>query len=199
MQIKDNITGSPISTNTVELIKSGTNSNHNFIRCTDTGSAELFSVDTAGNVSIPVTSSYGNADKAWSVTLTVAGTADLANNECTITQITPYYGSSGNPGGSNVPAFQGTAPISGGQTVVPGSYLAGFVNRLDQNIDQFKFVGTAGNILQYFENPNSILVFVNGVLQDAYLEYTITTAGQIIFNDPAPQNGDRITIRGLAT
>ena len=203
LQIKDNISGSPISTNTVELIKSGTNSNHNFIRCTDTGNAELFSVDTAGNVSIPVTSSYGNADKAWSVTLTVAGTADVANNECTISPISPYYGADGSgnigPGGESVDAFLGVTPINNGQTVVPGSYLAGFVNRLDQNIQQFKFVGTPGNILQYFQNPNSILVFVNGVLQDAYLEYTITTGGQIIFNDPAPQNGDRITIRGLAT
>lgn len=203
LQIKDNISGSPISTNTVELIKSGTNSNHNFIRCTDVGNTELFSVDTAGNVNIPVTASYGNAEKAWSVTLTVAGTADLANNECTITQINPYYGADANgnigPGGESVDAFLGVTPINNGQTVVPGGYLAGFVNRLDQNIQQFKFVGTPGNILQYFENPNSILVFVNGVLQDAYLEYTITTAGQIIFNDPAPQNGDRITIRGLAT
>ena len=204
LQIKDNLSGSPTSTNTVELIKTGgSNPAHKFIRCADALNAELFSVDTAGNVSIPVDAEYGNAARAWSLTLTRKSSANAANNECTISLISPYYGADANgnigPGGLSVPAFTGASELPQGQGLVTNSYLSGFVNKVDQTLDNFKFVGTPGNITQYFDNPNSILVFVNGVLQDPFLDYVITPTGDLIFSGVEPAIDDRIVIRGLAT
>lgn len=193
LQIKDNVTSGLATSNTIELIKTGINQNHNFIKCENEFDVELFTVDTVGNVNIPVTSKYGNADKAWSLTLTVASNGNESTNLCTVTTINPFYS-----GSDSVPKFSGNSP-NGNQTIDTNSYLSSFVYKITEALNLFKYVGTPGQISQFITNPNSVLVFVNGVLQDPYLDYTFDGSNIIFSGSVAPANGDRITIRGLAT
>ncbi len=201
LQIKDNIGTGLATSNTVELIKTGnSNSAHKFINCADELGSEIFSVDTNGNVSIPVNSTYGLSARAWSLTLTVGGSEDVTNNVCTVTSLgNSYYvaDSNGNVTPA-VPTFEGTT-ASGNQGIA-NNYLTGFVYQITQDLSQFKYVGTPGQLTQFISNPNSVLVFVNGVLQDPYIDYTFNLNQQIIFSgSDAPAVGDRIVIRGLAT
>lgn len=194
LQIKDTLDTNITTSNTIELVKSGFNTEHNFIKCEDSLNTELFTVDTDGNVNIPTTSKYGNADKAWSLTLTVASTGNSANNLCTITPLgTGFYS-----GSDSVPKFDGTSP-NGNQTIETNGYLSGFIYKVTESLTSFKYVGTPGQLTQFLSNPNSVLVFVNGVLQDPYLDYTFDGSNIIFSGDVSPENGDRITIRGLAT
>lgn len=194
LQIKDALDTNIATSNTIELIKSGSAPDHNFIKCENEFSDELFTVDTVGNVNIPVTSKYGNADKAWSLTLTVASTGNVGNNLCSVTLLgTPFY-----TGLDSIPKFDGNSP-NGTQGIETNSYLSGFVYRITESLTSFKYVGTPGQLTQFVSNPNSVLVFVNGVLQDPYLDYTFAGSNIIFSGTVAPANGDRITIRGLAT
>ena len=194
LQIKDALDSNATTSNTIEIIKSGSTLNHNFIKCEDASNVELFKVDTFGNVNIPVTSKYGNADKAWSLTLTVASTGNVVNNLCSVTPTTPFY-----TGSDTIPKFDGNS-ANGNQGIDSSSgYLSGFVYRITESLNSFKYVGTPGQITQFISNPNSVLVFVNGVLQDPYLDYTFDGSNIIFSGSVAPANGDRITIRGLAT
>ena len=73
LQIKDDLSAvGLLELSSIEVVKSASNSNHNFLRFIDDNTPtpnEFFKVDTEGNVSIPALSNYGLADRAWSITI----------------------------------------------------------------------------------------------------------------------------------
>ena len=201
LQIKDDIGGLGLTElSSIEVIKSQSNAAHNFIRFIDDQTpnpTEFFKVDTLGNVTIPTTSDYGLADRAWSCTIFIAGADDPGQNETTVNQLGANFFDSQ----SDLEYFTGTSQISPDLTVAEGNALGvinGFVYQLSVQLSSMTFFGTPGELTAY-TNPNSILIFVNGILQDTYRDAVYDSATDRLYFTQNLQNGDRITIRGLAT
>ena len=148
----------------------------------------VFSVDQAGNVVIPTTAKYGLAERAWSVTLTVVaqGTNTSGTNNISFTNLAGNF-FSGNP----VDQFTGT---SANGTFTPPS----FVWASEVTLDGKTFYGSPGQLSQYKGNSNAVMIFVNGVMQDPYIDSHFAADGKLYFTGQ-PQIGDTITVRGFAT
>ena len=150
----------------------------------------VFTVDQAGNVAIPSNASYGLAAKAWSVTLEVVaqGTNTSGTNDMGFTNLTGNYFTINN---LTVPKYSGTS-ING--TFTPQN----FVWASESTLDGKTFYGSPGELSQYKGIPNSVMIFVNGVMQDPYLDSHFGSDGKLYFTGQ-PQIGDIITVRGFAT
>jgi len=53
-------------------------------------------------------------------------------------------------------------------------------------------------LTQYKGNSNAVMIFVNGVMQDPYIDSHFGADGKLYFTGQ-PQVGDTITVRGFAT
>ena len=150
--------------------------------------SSVFTVDQGGNVAIPVTAKYGLAERAWSVTLTVVatGTNTSGTNNISFTNLAGNFFTS-NP----VDQFTGT---SANGTFTPG----GFVWASEVTLDGKSFYGAPGQLTQYKGNSNAVMIFVNGVMQDPYVDSHFAADGKLYFTGQ-PQIGDTITVRGFAT
>ena len=167
-----------------------------YIDCLNSSNASVFNVDEVGNVSIPVNASYGLSAKAWSITLTVVspGTAATGANISFSTIAGNYFGLNG----VDVDQYQG-ASLSG--TFVPGSSGqsgTAFVWQSTTTLDSKTFYDAPGQLSQYKGKSNSVMIFINGVMQDPYLDSHFASDGKLYFTGQ-PQVGDIITIRGFAT
>lgn len=150
--------------------------------------SSVFSVDQAGNVAIPSTADYGLAARAWSLTLTVvaSGTNTSGTNNMGFTNLAGNF-FQGNP----VDKFTGA---SANGTHTPG----GFVWVSQDTLDGKTFFGSPGQLAQYKGNSNAVMIFVNGVMQDPFIDSHFAADGKLYFTGQ-PQVGDIITIRGFAT
>jgi len=199
LQIKDNIGGGGLTeVSSIEIIKSSSNSNHKFLRFIDDQTptpTEYFAVDTDGNVTIPTTSDYGLADRAWSITIFIAAANDAASNESTVTPLGANFFN-----GQVLSQFTGTSQEAD-LTEAAGSALGlinGFVYQVTLSLSTMRFFGTPGQLTAY-TNPNSVLIFVNGVLQDTYRDAVYDPGTDKLYFNQNLNVGDRITVRGLAT
>jgi len=167
------------------------------------GTDTKFSVDVDGNVTIPTTSTYGLSGKAFSTTITIGSVANTAQNTDTVTLLD---GQGGNPSplSINVARYQGGAEIS--------SVVRTFGVRLTNNIGSFVYFGASsgtphqaasprdadiggiGNIADF--NSRSMVVFLNGVIQQPYIDYHFD--GSFLYFDSSIAQGSRIDIRCLA-
>ena len=199
LQIKDDLsTGGLTELSSIEIIKSSSNNAHNFLRFVDDNTPtpnEFFKVDTNGNVTIPTTSDYGLADRAWSITIFIAAADDAAANESTVNALGANFFD-----GQTIPQFTGTSPeadltVANG---VPLGLINGFVYQVNLSLSTMRFYGTPGELTAY-TNPNSVLIYVNGVLQDTYRDAVYDPSTDKLYFTQEPDVGDRITVRGLAT
>ena len=168
------------------------------------GADSKFSVDKDGNVTIPETSTYGLSKKAFSATITVGASTDTNNNITAITTLA-------NAGGAltiDVAKYQGGALQTGQGAKITRSF--GF--RTSAQIGNFVFygasdttphingaprdadVGGLGNVADF--NTRSMIVFINGVIQQPYFDYHFD--GTFLYFDDQPATGTRIDIRCLA-
>ena len=167
------------------------------------GTDTKFSVDVDGNVTIPTTSTYGLSGKAFSTTITIGSVANTAQNTDTVTLLD---GQGGNPSplSINVARYQGGAEIS--------SVVRTFGVRLTNNIGSFVYFGASsgtphqaasprdadiggiGNIADF--NSRSMVVYLNGVIQQPYFDYHFD--GSFLYFDSSIAQGSRIDIRCLA-
>jgi hypothetical protein len=167
-----------------------------YIDCLNSSNASVFNVDEVGNVSIPTNATYGLSAKAWSITLTVVsgGTAASGSNISFNTIAGNYF----TLNGVVVNQYQGSS-LSG--TFVPGSSGqsgTAFVWQSTASIDSKTFYGAPGELSQYKGKSNSVMIFINGVMQDPFLDSHLGSDGKLYFTGQ-PQVGDVITIRGFAT
>jgi len=167
-----------------------------YIDCLNSSNASVFNVDEVGNVSIPTNATYGLSAKAWSITLTVVsgGTAASGSNISFGTIAGNYF----TLNGVDVNQYQGSS-LSG--TFVPGSSGqsgTAFVWQSTASIDSKTFYGAPGELSQYKGKSNSVMIFINGVMQDPFLDSHLGSDGKLYFTGQ-PQVGDVITIRGFAT
>ncbi len=207
LQIADNLSAAGLTElNSIEIIKSSSNSNHNFLRFIDDNSPipnEFFKVDTNGNVSIPELSNYGLADRAWSITIFITAFDNAAENASTINNLpanffNTYQFDGGNSG--EIPQFTGSA-VESDLTVAQGISLGlinGFVYQVNLPLSSMKFFGTPG-ILDAYTNTNSLLIYVNGILQDSFRDVFYNSNDSKLYFNQSLSVGDRITVRGLAT
>ena len=167
-----------------------------YIDCLNVSEDSVFSVDEGGNVEIPSTANYGLASKAWSVTLTVVGTG-ATNTEDTISfgNLTTNFFTVNNV---SIDQFQGSTPDG---TFIPGdSGLPGqsFVWQSETPLDSKTFYGAPGQLSAYAGKSNSVMIFINGVMQDPFLDSHLATNNRLYLTS-SPQVGDIITIRGFAS
>ena len=167
-----------------------------YIDCLNVSESSVFSVDENGNVEIPSTANYGLASKAWSVTLTVVGTGS------TNTADTISFGNLAsnffNVNNISIDKFQGSTPDG---TFIPGSSgLPGtsFVWQSETTLDSKAFYGAPGQLSAYAGKSNSVMIFINGVMQDPFLDSHLATNNRLYLTS-SPQVGDIITIRGFAS
>ena len=162
------------------------------------GTDSKFSVDQDGNVTIPDTATYGLSKKAFTTTITTATTANTANNIDSITNL------GANPLTISVVRYQGGSALS------PISRSFGF--RMTNQLGSFIYygasaatphvtgsprdadVGGLGNIADF--NTRSMVVYINGVIQQPYFDYHFD--GSYLYFDSALADGARIDIRCLA-
>ena len=143
----------------------------------------VFSVDKEGNVAIQNGSSYGLSARAFGLTLTTTNTQNGSNVALNIIE---FRSSSTIYVGSYLP-YSGGSP---GQTPVQIQY--GFETAVD--IKSFTSKGSPANFEDF--NNNSMLLFINGVLQSPFLDYYFD--GTLIHTNTKPPDGSRIEIRCLA-
>ena len=162
------------------------------------GTDSKFSVDQDGNVTIPDTATYGLSKKAFSTTITTASTANTANNVDSITNL-----------GAN-PLTIAVVRYQGGSVLTPINRSFGF--RMTNQLGSFIYygassatphvsgaprdadVGGLGNVADF--NTRSMVVYINGVIQQPYFDYHFD--GSYLYFDSALANGARIDIRCLA-
>ena len=146
------------------------------------GSDSVFNVDKDGNVAIKEGSTYGISNRAFFITLTVKTNTSTANNEIAMeTQVNTF-----NDVYNYIGASQSTAT----------SVQYGF--RTDTDIGSFKTLGsdTGGGMDFNDFNARSILLFINGVLQEPYEDYNFD--GARIYLKTQPAQNTKIFIRALA-
>ena len=162
------------------------------------GNDSKFSVDVDGNVTIPTTSSYGLSGKAFSTTITVVEpnqNPNTANNTDTFTsqgltiEVAGYQGSSQTT--TITRSFTGKLTNNIGNFIFYGAstttpHLAGTPRDAD--------IGGIPNIADF--NTRSMIVFVNGVIQQPYSDYHFD--GQFLYFDGSLPAGTRVDIRCLA-
>ena len=142
----------------------------------------VFSVDKEGNVSIQNGSTYGLSARAFGLTLTTTNTVGGSNATTNTIEIRPIS-----------PGVQiNWDEYTGGSISGTGTKSYGFETVLDLNT--FISKGTATNLADF--NSNSMLLFINGVLQSPYNDYYFD--GQKIRTNERPPAGSRIEIRCLA-
>ena len=88
--------------------------------------------------------------------------------------------------------YQGTSILGSQHTP------AGFVWVSNDPLDSKIFYGSPGELGQYKGKSNSVMIFVNGVMQDPFVDSHLASNGLLYFTGQ-PQPGDTITIRGFAT
>jgi len=169
------------------------------------GTDSKFSVDKDGNVTIPQTATYGLSKKAFSTTIVVKSISNANNNE---TSITTLAQGGGTPLTIEIAKYQGGNLLSG-----PGSTSSrSFGFRTTTPIGNFVFfgasdatphvsgsprdadVGGLGNIDDF--NTRSMIVYINGVIQQPYFDYHFD--GTYLYFDSQLATDSRIDIRCLA-
>ena len=172
------------------IIKLQNQGNGKYVDFRTANNTSVFTVDQVGNVDIPSTASYGLAAKAWSVTLEVvaSGTNTTGTNNMGFTNLAGNYFALNS---LTVPQFTGT---SANGTFTPQN----FVWVSESTLDGKTFYGAPGQLSQYKDVSNSVMIFVNGVMQDPYLDSHFGSDGKLYFTGQ-PQIGDVITVRGFAT
>ena len=148
------------------------------------GSDSVFNVDKDGNVAIPQGSTYGLSNSAFYLKLTVKGQDLVASNEIAFT------GAGGPFTSSTVYDYDGTSKSASGTSLTWGFKTS------DVNSFTTKGSNTGGGM--YFDdfNARSILLFINGVMQEPFGDYDFD--GTSIYMNSAPSNDSIIIIRGLA-
>ena len=207
LQIKDDLSAvGLLELSSIEVIKSASNSNHNFLRFIDDNTPtpnEFFKVDTEGNVSIPALSNYGLADRAWSITIFIDSVDNAAENQSSVNNLPAnFFDAYSFPGGDpgEIPQFTGSA-AEADLTVAQGNSIGlinGFVYQVNLPLTAMKFFGTPG-ILDAYTNTNSLLIYVNGILQDPFRDVFYNANDNKLYFNEVLSVGDRITVRGLAT
>ena len=172
------------------LLSVSNSGNGKYLDCLNVSGESVFSVDQAGNVSIPSNATYGLSAKAWSVTLTVvsSGTNTSGTNNMGFNALSGNYFTTNN---ITIPKFSGSSPDG---TFIPQN----FVWASESTLDSKTFYGSPGELSQYKNKSNSVMIFVNGVMQDPYLDSHLGSDGRLYFTGQ-PQVGDIITIRGFAS
>ena len=170
------------------IIKLQNQGNGKYVDFRTATNSSVFTVDQGGNVEIPVTAKYGLAERAWSVTLTVVapGTNTSGTNNISFTNLAGNFFAN-----VDVDRFTGT---SANGTINPG----GFVWASEVTLDGKTFYGAPGQLTQYKGNSNAVMIFVNGVMQDPYIDSHFASDGKLYFTGQ-PQVNDVITVRGFAT
>ena len=170
------------------IIKLQNQGNGKYVDFRTATNSSVFTVDQGGNVDIPVTAKYGLAERAWSVTLTVVapGTNTSGTNNISFTNLAGNFF-------ANVDVDQFTGTSANG-TINPG----GFVWASEVTLDGKTFYGAPGQLTQYKGNSNAVMIFVNGVMQDPYIDSHFASDGKLYFTGQ-PQVNDVITVRGFAT
>ena len=146
------------------------------------GSDSVFNVDKDGNVAIKQGSTYGISNRAFFITLTVKTNTSTANNEVAMETLVTSF----NDVYNYIGASQSTA------TTVQYGF------RTDTDIGSFKTLGsvTGGGMDFNDFNARSILLFINGVLQEPYEDYNFD--GARIYLKTQPAQNTKIFIRALA-
>ena len=147
------------------------------------GSDSVFNVDKDGNVAIKEGSTYGLSDNAFYITLTVKAASATASNEVGIDSTGPFTF-------NDVYEYVGSS--QGNATTIQYGF------KTDTDIGSFKTSGSlTGGGMQFTNfNARSILLFINGVLQEPYIEYNFDGA-RLYLNTEPPLN-TKIFIRALA-
>ena len=163
------------------------------------GTDSVFSVDKVGNVSIPDGATYGLSKKAFSTTITIKSVANTTNNQDTITTL-----GAGSQLTIDVAAYQGS--------VQNGTITRSFGHRMTNQLGDFIYYGASdttphvsgstrdadvGGISNLSDfNTRSMVVYVNGVIQQPYFDYHFDGTF-LYFNGSIAVDG-RIDIRCLA-
>jgi hypothetical protein len=167
------------------------------------GTDSVFSVDKVGNVSIPDGATYGLSKKAFSTTILIKSVANTTNNQDTITTL-----GAGAQLTIDVAVYQGSAQVSGSGGVITRS----FGHRMTNQLGDFVYYGASdttphvsgsvrdadiGGISNLADfNTRSMVVYVNGVIQQPYFDYHFDGT-YLYFNGSIAVDG-RIDIRCLA-
>jgi len=182
----------------IEIKNTVFNADAKFLNCINQSNNSVFTVKSNGDVVIPPESNYGLAKRAWSCNLTVDPTNNNFGDNLVVIQplLTNYWDGVAD---DDLPKlYTGTTISNLNATAVRNRLGSGFVYRISASLSSFTFVGSPGQLTQYASNSNSVLIFINGVLQEPYKD--IYFDGEFIyFNLVSPQPGDRISVRGLAT
>ena len=169
------------------------------------GGNSKFSVDVDGNVTIPTNATYGLSGKAFAATITVVNSSPNSNNNTTTVTLLDGPGTGNQPPlNINVVEYQGSAAV--------GSVVREFGARLTTSLGSFVYYGASsstphqaasprdadiggiGNIADF--NTRSMVVFLNGVIQQPYLDYHFD--GTFLYFNGSIAQGSRIDIRCLA-
>jgi hypothetical protein len=167
------------------------------------GGNSVFNVDKVGNVNIPVGASYGLSKKAFSTTILIKSVANTTNNQDTITTL-----GAGSQLTIDVAVYQGSTQVSGSNGVITRSFGHRMTNQLvdflyyGASVDTPHVSGSArdadvggiGNLADF--NTRSMIVYVNGVIQQPYFDYHFDGT-YLYFNGSIAVDG-RIDIRCLA-
>ena len=147
------------------------------------GNNSVFNVDKDGNVAIKEGSTYGLSDNAFYITLTVKAATTTANNEVAIDSTGPF---------TFTDVYEYVGSSQGNATTIQYGF------KTDTDIGSFKTSGSnTGGGMQFTNfNARSILLFINGVLQEPYIEYNFDGA-RLYLNTEPPLN-TKIFIRALA-
>lgn len=163
------------------------------------GGNSVFSVDKVGNVDIPVGASYGLSKKAFAATIIIKGASSPANNQDTITTLT------------STPLSIFVAKYSGsGEVQPPLQKQFGF--RMTTSLNSFIYYGASsatphitgttrdadiGGVANLDDfNTRSIILYINGVIQQPYFDYHFD--GTFLYFNSQLATDDRIDIRCLA-
>ena len=147
------------------------------------GNNSVFNVDKDGNVAIKEGSTYGLSDNAFYITLNVKAATTTANNEVAIDSTGPF---------TFTDVYEYVGSSQGNATTIQYGF------KTDTDIGSFKTSGSnTGGGMQFTNfNARSILLFINGVLQEPYIEYNFDGA-RLYLNTEPPLN-TKIFIRALA-
>ena len=152
------------------------------------GTDSVFNVDKDGNVAIKEGSTYGISDNAFFLKLEVVSNANALNS----TNIAANQISFSGPSTTMTDVFSYSGASKGGEITT-----LSFGFKTNASLDQYTTTGSSTGGAMYWTqfNARSILLFVNGVLQEPYEDYDFD--GSLIYMNQIG-TGDIITIRALA-
>jgi hypothetical protein len=150
-----------------------------YIECLDPSNTSVFSVDKDGNVAVKAGGSYGLATRSFSFSLTVQGTTATADREVAVEVLSP--------------AVSTTFDTFTGSTVA-GQRTESYGFRLDTDLQSFVLFGNGSDLNTY--TTNSLVLFINGVIQAPYDDYYFD--GTRLYFKSTIVNGSKIDIRCLA-